>query len=217
MLRKLSNWLFQNSERLILLLMLCSVIYSFLLIAMNVDRGFDITDESSYILYALSPHEITGSVTSYGYLTGILLDFSNQSIARMRMAGLLAIMAATLFFIFALIQFRQTVLAEELSRKDQLLATLTIFSGVLIYYKYWLITPSYNWLNLISILVFSGAVFESTTRATIAAQSKSSNIMFYMYASLIGIAGGVTFLAKPTSAVIDCCVLSCLVAYCSTN
>jgi len=134
--------------------------YILFLLTINVSRGFDITDESFYILWAQFPEVVIASVTSFGFYTGLIHFISGENLALFRLTGILILLLASFFFAKELYQYVLNITKTKPSRKELVLFIIPITTASLAYYRYWLITPSYNWLNLVGILLFIAAKLE---------------------------------------------------------
>lgn len=150
---KYRSFLSRNSYSILFLCVfltqLCSLLPDF-------SKGIDLTDESFYLINASSLMEISASVTSFGHFTKLMLDAVNGNIFLFRLFGLFILLMCAGYF------------AKELERYcciysnnsfDQLRVPwqITIITSSLSFYCIWLITPSYNWLNLISCLLVCAA------------------------------------------------------------
>ena len=125
---------------------------SFLLIY-NIPCGFDITDESYYILTARQPNQIFSTVTHDGYYTGLLYYLTGYNLAYFRLLGIIILVGISCQF--AVEFYRYTINKFNFSYNilDKYLFLIPIVTGSLAYYASWLLTPSYNWLNIISVLL----------------------------------------------------------------
>lgn len=71
---------------------------TFFLIVFNINRGFDITDESFYIMWSRHPGDVAAWFSRYGFYTGILLRLAGGNFVLFRFLGLLSLLAAAGFF-----------------------------------------------------------------------------------------------------------------------
>lgn len=166
-------------------------VYVFISMASNINKGFDITDESLYILSAHHPADQTASVSKAGYYTNILYQVTNGDIGQFRMLGLLILLLLSAYFAITLMKSFN----PDESVKNQLSQVLIITLSSLTYYNIWLVTPSYNWLALISCLLVSIGIFRSANNST-----AHRNHQWILSSFMIGLGGTLAFFAKPTTA-----------------
>jgi hypothetical protein len=148
-----------------LLITFTGFLYTFFLLAFNVGRGFDITDESFYILWASNPADILASTIQFGHYTGILYSLANGSLAVFRLLGLLLLLITAGIFSHSVERYWRHLSGASVSTYSHWLSLGVILSGAIAYYKTWLVTPSYNWLALISVLHYVPLHTSPTGRA----------------------------------------------------
>lgn len=119
----------------------------------NTSRGFDITDDSYYILTAQSQSDIFSTLLHDGYYTGILYFLSGYNLSYFRMVGILVLISISGWFALELHRYISTKFNFAINKFDKFLFIVSIMLGSLSYYKLWLITPSYNWLSLLSVIL----------------------------------------------------------------
>jgi hypothetical protein len=129
------------------------------------DRGIDLTDESLYLLDADPPRQYDAFAFPYGWITGPLFRSVGHDIARFRTVGGVILVLATGLLAHQVLRSvealsgRPSALGAPASR-HALLVGLLSGSGLLYYVGLPLLrTPSYNWLNLIGILVALAGAF----------------------------------------------------------
>jgi hypothetical protein len=171
------------------------VVTTFLIVYFNGSRGFDVTDEAYYLLNAQT-NEFPAHITSFGKITGLLLLLADGDIGAFRVLGLILIgsLAALLGWSVENYQMSKSVPKKKLF---ELSAAICAFFGSLVLYQRWILTPSYNWLALIATLLVGIGLVNS---AYLASQVKKVQAYFYLTAVLVGIGGGLSFIAKPTTA-----------------
>ena len=81
---KIANLAWSASNRLLLFVPPAILIYLVFILGLNSSRGFDITDESFYVISASQPENILASTTQFGYYTGLLYLISGKNIAVFR-------------------------------------------------------------------------------------------------------------------------------------
>lgn len=120
------------------------------------DRGFDLTDESMYLLSAQHPEAIHLSATlSYVYLAPLFrLAAENIAVFRVMGYGLVVLAAIALWF-----GIQQAVPCRKYTIFEGVGGYFVILAGSLLYYVWFLPTPSYNLLNAVAVSGFAGALF----------------------------------------------------------
>lgn len=181
-----------------------SLIIAILFLGLNFCRGVDITDESFYILSAQQPEQITGSTTQFGFYTGLLFHAISENLFLFRLAGLAILLLLTGLFVACLEKYQPPPGSDPGIRLTRLSRISAIFLGTLSYYKEWMVTPSYNFLALSSILLtltglLGGAVFARTTHGQATPRASS---MVTVCAAITGLGGGLSLMAKPTTALV---------------
>ena len=169
-------------------------LYVFFLLVLNVDRGFDITDESFYLLWAMHPEQVSMSSTNFGFYTQFLFYLAGKSVAIFRLYGIVLLLAATCGFSWLLYQYIIGAVNITFNLYSQLIVLFSLLTSSLIYYQLWLVTPSYNWLALVSvIIVMSGLLL--LVSESIGLRHRPTVALL-----LISIGGFLAFMAKPTTA-----------------
>lgn len=164
------------------------------LISLNLDRGFDITDESIYILSSQYPELVGPSTSRFGYYTGILYSASLENLKVFRFLGVSMLALASLQL------YRSMVVNLQIPNSNLLsgFALLsTIVSSCLVYYSPWVMTPSYNWMALIAAVIVASSTF-SISRYRI---QESEDYSYVRASIVIACACTLGFLAKPTTGV----------------
>ena len=190
------------TDHAFLLITFAGFIYTFLLLALNVGRGFDITDESFYILWASNPGDVLASSTQFGHYTGILYSLANGSLAVFRFLGLLLLLITAGIFSHSLERYWGHLSGASVSTYSHWLSLGVILSGTVAYYRYWLLTPSYNWLALISVLLVATGLLHAAVNARDRNADSCGDMSLFRCGLLVGIGGGLSFMAKPTTAAV---------------
>ncbi len=169
------------------------VFFCFLLLALNADKGLDITDRSYYLLWAMQPENVAGSNTHFGFITSFIFDLAGRDITTFRILGLLFITVPGIILGHALFVFLREKLPENAGPSLPLICLISLV-GVLFHYHPWLHEPSYNWLALYgTMLVMAGLFYLSI----------AWKIPFTMcLILLVGLGGACAFIAKPTTALL---------------
>ena len=176
--------------------------YLLFILIFNASHGFDITDESFYVLWARQPEYVLASATQFGYYTRLLYILSGESITIFRVLGLLSLLGVGGFFSIALERYWASLSGAGLSARVRWDATGLILIGVLVYFRSWLLTPSYNWLALFSALVVATGLLRAATSGVKDIRPNKMMFGLFMDGLLVGIGGGIAFMAKPTTALI---------------
>jgi hypothetical protein len=177
--------------------------------ALATDRGLDLTDEGLYLLESDPPSPTSVWGTPYGWVTAPLFRAVEQSIAGARTA------AAVLLVLASLLLAHQTLtLAASLApraapstgadRATTLLLTFALGTSGLLFYTYvgLLRTPSYNWVNLLGILVTTSGVVMACRPSERAHGPRSSRHGLLLSAVLIATGSFLAIHAKPTTPLI---------------
>jgi hypothetical protein len=165
----------------------------------NFNRGFDLTDESYYLLSAERPEDIRASVTQFGFYTGLLYKAVNGSIYGFRVLGFSILILLSLGFGYLFNNLLENHININVDNFEKTANISLITLTTLLYYGWWLPSPSYNWLNLVSIFLVSSGLIASCF--PILKNKRAELFSIYFGATLIGIGGGLSFLTKPTSAI----------------
>lgn len=161
----------------------------------NVQRGFDLTDESFYIIWANQTNNISGSLSHFGYLTTFLYHLVGESIPHFRFVGILILLLFALLFAYSLDKYWSSY-AEDVDFLNRLSGYLLILSTSLSYYgQWWLLTPSYNWLSLVATFIVASGLFFASVKM-------KQNCDLYIAGFIIGIGGSLAFIGKPTTALL---------------
>ena len=112
------------------------------------DRGFDITDEGYYLLHAQHPRLSTvADLRSFGYYTNILYRLAGGEIAWFRLLGVGCLLVAAGLFAVSAVRVINRQLQGAETAPAFLAKVAFIVVGVLLYYVWTIVTPSYNLLN----------------------------------------------------------------------
>lgn len=169
-----------------------------------VPNGLDTTDAAFNILNAKFPHLDHANVSSYELYTSFLLTVSGNNILIFRF------FAVSLFFIISLVftyQISRYFYGEIATNQKKLLfysMLPAVASGLVAFYRIRSLSPSYNWLDMIGIILAATGLIKASTECRICREGNAprntvaSDLAFC--AVLVGLGGALTFLAKPTSA-----------------
>ena len=129
----------------------------FAILLKNAGRGFDITDEGYYLLSASHPGDVLAPTNGFFFLPAAgLLDVVGGDITAFRRIGILLLLAASILVGNGLRTCLQTMTGRALGARSAWLGALMI--GALGYYTIGILTPSYNLLTLLGILLAYGCL-----------------------------------------------------------
>ncbi len=200
--KKLTNLTWVLINRLLLYLPIVILICLILILAFNSPRGFDITDDSYYLLWAEQPHNVLASTTQFGFYTRLLYLLSGQNIALFRILGILTLLSATSFFALSMERYWAMANSRVFVFRKRWKVLPPVLIGALSYYGFWLITPSYNWMALFSVLITGAGLLRVTTIDQSGSNKNSTLHISILEGFTVGIGGGLAFMAKPTSAAV---------------
>ena len=182
--------------------MLFIFIFLILLLIKNAASGFDMSDESHYIINAIQSKNIVGQPSQFGYITGVILSYCSNNIEYFRITGIFLILFSALLFIISLNEYWSswTFNTDKYSTNTHYWTIMPALISALVYYHLWLITPSYNWLALIASLLTGSGLFISSIKKH---SNTFNNYMtfnpIYLGSVLIGLGLALSFLAKPST------------------
>ena len=142
-------------------------------------RGFDITDESFYLINYKYLSSLTGCVSFFGaYLAGPYHLFG-ESIWAIRFFGLLVLLAGAYFFAF---EFFKRLSVEASDTKHVQVGATVVACAVMAFYSVFgtLYTPGYNLLVLI-LMLFSTGILLRLSR-----EPRSHNVFLTLYGICMG-------------------------------
>mgnify|MGYP000143096412 CR=1 FL=1 len=160
----------------------------------NADRGLDVTDESFYILNAMYPFDVFSVITHENYYTGLLFYLSGYNLAIFRVFGIIVLLLSSLWFALELYKYIVEKYELNYNNNNKLYFILIISLSSLVYYSYWLLTPSYNWLSLVAMLLTVASMFRA-----INSNIKIKNRLFALEYIYLGFSLSLLFMSKPTS------------------
>jgi hypothetical protein len=168
------------------------------------DRGLDITDEGLYLLAADPPSAIAHWGFPWGWHAAPLFALVGHDIAAFRTAGAVLLVLAGAWLgrasVAGAMTFRGSRHTTPCRARLLALAGAGIGGvGSLLYYQGLLRTPSYNWVNLIGILIAAAALVSLLARLQRPSAHPAGSLLL---AAAAGIGMFVTLPAKPTTAAI---------------
>lgn len=186
-----------NINRFFFTLSILVSLYIIWILLSTVDCGFDITDQSYNILAAQHQSEIFSVIRHDGYYTGLLLQLGGGSLAYSKLFSIILLLLSSIWFGIEFYKYIINKFNYEVDFMDKVIFILPISIGSLSYYKTFLITPSYNWLALIGVILVATLSFRIVN-------NKDSNYSKYLSTDylLISFAFSLSFMAKPSTAVV---------------
>ena len=135
-----------------------SALLPWTIILLSSARGFDLTDESFYLLSYARPEDITTSFTLFGVVGKLIFELGGGTIAGLRALGAFIWLTGSVVATWVTIGFlsrrsslQRSALAD--ARTRFMLASVPVAGGAL-YYSNWLLTPGYNWFALVGLTLF---------------------------------------------------------------
>ena len=126
-----------------------------LLVAWSCDRGFDLLDESHYLLDALNPADsLVGASAAALFLKPIFAAL-RYDIALFRLTALAFLLLSTLFLTLRVRHLVVNLAGGRLS-PSVLSLTATAVLGSLLYYFWFIRSPGYNLLIVVGSYIFTG-------------------------------------------------------------
>ena len=189
-------------NRLLLFVPAVFLVFLFCFFVFTASYGFDITDASYHLLWASHPEQVQASATQFGYYTKLLYALSGEDIAVFRILGLLLLLSVAGFFSITLERYWMSLSGSVLNTRIKWEVIAFILLATLVYYGKWLLTPSYNWLALCSTLIVASGLLRVAARSAKDLKQRRFDPSLLMDAFLVGIGGGLSFMAKPTTALV---------------
>lgn len=174
---------------------------SLVALILYMDRGLDLTDESYYLLCAYSPDRLLMQGSQFGHYTGLLFRMAGSSLPLFRLMGLAVLFFTGLLFAMKVEAFSGQIIRAT-PRSGALGRISTITLGVLGYYGIWMTTPSYNWLNLLSVLLAVTSLLGSSgAEETTLPGPRQKTQRTAAWGALLGASVALAFMARPYTAI----------------
>ncbi|MGI9443045.1 MAG: hypothetical protein ACR2N1_11305 [Rubripirellula sp.] len=156
----------------------------------KADHGFDLSDESFYMIWIERPLEYPVSASLFGSVLSIPFACIGDDLVAFRQVNVLTTYGLAFVLAYQLVggwlrRMGCSLLIGLAVSAAFALPSLTVIT-------YWLMTPSYNSLNGVAFLLVCIAVFSNP-------QTERCRVLA---ALLIGFGGYLSFMAKPTSAAV---------------
>jgi hypothetical protein len=170
--------------------------YAFL--TYNLNRTLDLSDEGSYLLQISRPFDDAYRIHNYGALLHPIFSSLGQDVYALRLFSLATLGLVAVFFGLGLGALGSRA-GYKLSAAAQASLLCALPTAALSYYCNGPMTPSYNWCNLVGMLICLASLCLYTS---VCLGGQSPARWLGRTACLIGVAFGgvVSFLAKPPTA-----------------
>ena len=170
--------------------------YAFL--TYNLNRTLDLGDEGSYLLQISRPFDDAYRIHNYGALLHPIFSILGQDVYALRLFSLATLGLVAVFFGLGLCALGSRA-GYKLSVAAQASLLCALPTAALSYYCNGPLTPSYNWCNLVGMLICLASLCLYTS---VCLGGQSPARWLGRTACLIGVAfgGAVSFLAKPPTA-----------------
>ena len=89
------------------ILLLSLLLYLQIILIINTRKGFDITDESYYILRAAHPGMYNEGYSNFGVITGFIYRICNSNIVLFRLSGIILLLGVSIFSTIQFIDFQE--------------------------------------------------------------------------------------------------------------
>jgi hypothetical protein len=164
----------------------------------NMNRTLDLSDEGSYLLQISRPFDDAYKIHNYGALLHPIFSILGEDVYALRLFGLVTLGLSSLFFGLGLCALGSRA-GYKLSVAAQASLLCALPTAALTYYCNGPLTPSYNWCNLVGVLICLASLCLYTA---VGLDGQSPSPWLGRTACLCGVAFGgvVSFLGKPTTA-----------------
>lgn len=187
--------------------------YSFFVLALvfvSAFHGFDFSDEGFYLNSIAHPYEFVFSATQFGFVYHPMFHIVGGDVVLLRLANLLLTLLFSFSLFYALLGSREVkdiYFSPRHTVPSQVVFSLFFSLTVLLSFRFWILTPNYNTLNLQALLLVLIGVF------------RLSAISRYEFwgCLLVSVGGVLCFMAKPTSAVMLFFIVLLQILLCTKN
>lgn len=164
--------------------------------------GMDFTDEGFYLVWAADPFTYGVSSTQFGFIYHPLYWLLGGDIALLRQSNMLLTFGSAWLLTHA--TFSMLLKAVPLSAYQSVSLSIGLALAVLLVFRTWLPSPSYNHLTIQALCL-------ATTGLIWASKEKTGKSLFGW--GLVGVGEWLLFLAKPTSALAFACFAAIYVLF----
>lgn len=193
----MKNIVLSMRGRLVDLLYFLPIISFTALLLFLSNYGFDLTDESYYLLWTFSPEEYSVGSSAFGYLLHPIAWLVGGNFVFLRMINI--VITGILGFVLFSTLIRQNLEKLRLSRRGGFLLASFLSVSVFMNFSGLLLTPSYNSLAFQGLLVIAIFFLELMN-------NKKQKTLLFSFS--VGSALAVIFFAKPTSGIFAGILLS---------
>jgi len=165
-------------------LLIVFYLIQFIAFCKNSHYGLDFTDESFYILSTSYPENNLFSRTHFGYFLKPLYVLCNRNISNYRVLSFLIYQIVVIIFSISLIEYLKTNLRSRIKPNNYELIFFNLNVSLLYYFISCNISPSYNYLNLVFVLLFTSGLFLSVKENKVPIFYSSFLILFSLVCSI---------------------------------
>lgn len=159
----------------------------------NANKGFDITDESYSLLWAMQPENVPAWVNPFGFITKHIWIFSGENIRNFRILSVVILFLTALIFAISLDYFMTKKHYQTSNVSLKIIPISALIVSSFIYFHKWQLFLSYNVLNLASCLLVVSGLF------IVYGQNKNQTSIELLGGIIVGLGGFVACLSKPTT------------------
>jgi hypothetical protein len=160
-------------------------------------KGYEVTDDAFYLVWASNPFIYDWSVNEFGFLWNPVYRLVEGDIKLFRLAGAAVLSGSAAIFGYALYRFA----APALPKRTGTTFILAIITASLWQFAWWLPTPGYNELNLCGLLLFAAGLAFAVPAVEPAASKSASKTETVAKAALAAFGWCIVVFAKPTTAI----------------
>ena len=167
---------------LLFFITLIAALSTYLMLFKNAFHGIDISDEGMYLLSVHNVNDNMAFHNPFGDYTGLLYKLSAQRLWLFRIVGFIVLGTVGIYLSDSIKKF--------LPSDSPRITTWTVkLSGLLIgpfYYSIGILTPSYNWLNLVSLCLGIGAIIQLHHVCSVNRPARWVHLGFLSFAIWVG-------------------------------
>ena len=177
----------------------------------NANKGFDITDESYSLLWAMQPENVSAWVNPFGFITKQIWILSGENIRNFRIISVVILFLTALIFAISLDYFMTKKHHQTSNVSLKIISISALIVSSFIYFHKWQLFLSYNLLNLASCLLVISGLF------IVYGQNKKQTSLELIGGIIVGLGGFVSFLSKPTTSFFLAIIVLTWVIFCHQN
>lgn len=182
-------------ERTALAISLAASLFLLGWVLLRCRSGFDFTDEGFYLNWISNPWNFRASISQFGFVYYPLYKLVGGDVASLRQCNVLITFVLAFGLCIALLRS----ICGELARQSGFAAIAFVIAvGSSSFFGLWLPSPSYN------SLAFQSSMLAAIAMLSAGRELSKASVTAWVS---IGIAGGIAFLAKPTTAAALGCVV----------